>query len=66
MSEITSEREVLAALQRQMQLAAAKQAVSASNLANLNTPGYRAQEADFGSTLEDKLAALKRRMGKQP
>lgn len=57
MSEITSEREVLAALQRQMALAAARQAVSASNLANLNTPGYRAREADFGSTLEDKLAA---------
>jgi flagellar basal-body rod protein FlgB len=57
MSEITGERDVLAALQRQMQLAAARQAVSASNLANLNTPGYRAREADFGSTLEDKLAA---------
>jgi flagellar basal-body rod protein FlgB len=57
MSEITSERDVLAALQRQMQLAAARQAVSAGNLANLNTPGYRAREADFGSTLEDKLAA---------
>jgi flagellar basal-body rod protein FlgB len=57
MGEITNERDVLAALQRQMQLAAAKQAVSASNLANLNTPGYRAREADFGSTLEDKLAA---------
>ena len=57
MSEITIEREVLAALQRQMTLAAARQAISASNLANLNTPGYRAREADFGSTPEDKLAA---------
>ena len=37
----------MAALRRQMTLAAAKQAVAASNLANVNTPGYKAQEVDF-------------------
>ena len=43
MSEITSDSAVLAALRRQMTIAAAKQAVAASNLANVNTPGYKAQ-----------------------
>jgi flagellar basal-body rod protein FlgB len=55
MSEITSDSAVLAALRQQLTLAAARQAVASSNLANVNTPGYRAQEADFGSALEEKL-----------
>ena len=55
MGEITSDSAVLAALRQQMTLAAARQAVASSNLANLNTPGYKAQEADFGSALENKL-----------
>ena len=55
MSEITSDSAVLAALRQQMTLAAARQAVASSNLANLNTPGYKAREADFGSALEEKL-----------
>ena len=55
MSEITSESGVMAALRQQMTLAAARQAVAASNLANVNTPGYRAREADFERTLDGKL-----------
>lgn len=55
MSEITSDSGVMAALRHQMTLAAARQAVSASNLANVNTPGYRAREADFEQTLDGKL-----------
>ena len=55
MSEITSDSGVMAALRQQMTLAAARQAVSASNLANVNTPGYRAREADFAETLDGKL-----------
>jgi flagellar basal-body rod protein FlgB len=55
MSEITSDSGVMAALRQQMTLAAARQAVAASNLANVNTPGYRAREADFEQTLEGKL-----------
>ena len=55
MSEITSDSGVMAALRQQMTLAAARQAVAASNLANVNTPGYRAREADFDRTLDAKL-----------
>jgi flagellar basal-body rod protein FlgB len=57
MSEITSDSAVLAALRRQMTIAAARQAIAASNLANVSTPGYKAQEADFADTLSDKLRA---------
>jgi flagellar basal-body rod protein FlgB len=57
MSEITSDSAVVAALRQQMTLAAARQAVASSNLANVNTPGYRAREADFEKTLEGKLGA---------
>jgi flagellar basal-body rod protein FlgB len=55
MSEITSDSGVMAALRQQMTLAAARQAVAASNLANVSTPGYRAQEADFEQALDGKL-----------
>jgi flagellar basal-body rod protein FlgB len=55
MSEITSDSGVMAALRQQMTLAAARQAVAASNLANVNTPGYRAREADFAQALDGKL-----------
>jgi flagellar basal-body rod protein FlgB len=55
MSEITSDSGVMAALRHQMTLAAARQAVAASNLANVSTPGYKAREADFEQTLDGKL-----------
>ncbi len=55
MSEITSDSTVMAALRQQMTLAAARQAAAASNLANINTPGYRARDADFAQTLDGKL-----------
>jgi flagellar basal-body rod protein FlgB len=50
-----SDAAVLSALRRQMTIAAAKQAVAAGNLANVNTPGYKAQDVDFSETLSDKL-----------
>jgi flagellar basal-body rod protein FlgB len=52
-----SDATVLNALRRQMTIAAAKQAVAAGNIANINTPGYKAQDADFSETLNDKLGA---------
>jgi flagellar basal-body rod protein FlgB len=55
MSEIPSDSAVLAALRQQMTLSAARQAVAASNLANVNTPGYKARETDFSATLDGKL-----------
>ena len=54
-SDLEAHREERFALRQQMTLAAARQAVASSNLANLNTPGYKAREADFGSALESKL-----------
>jgi flagellar basal-body rod protein FlgB len=51
MAEI-SDASIVAALRRQMTVAVARQVVAAGNLANLDTPGYRAREADFGQTLD--------------
>jgi len=46
---------IIDALRRQMAIAAARQAVAAGNLANVNTPGYRARAVDFTSALEREL-----------
>ena len=48
---------ILAALGRQMTQAVARQSVAASNLANIDTPGYRTQEASFSSALDGELEA---------
>lgn len=54
MSEI-NDASVLAALGRQMTIAVARQVVAAGNLANVDTPGYRAREIDFDRTLDNRL-----------
>lgn len=54
MSDI-SDSAILAALGRQMNNAVRRQTVSASNLANIDTPGYRAREATFAEALETRL-----------
>lgn len=46
---------IIDALRRQMSIAAAKQAIAAGNLANVNTPGYKARAADFTAALEREL-----------
>ena len=46
---------IIDALRRQMSIAAAKQVVAAGNLANVNTPGYRARALDFTAALEREL-----------
>lgn len=48
---------ILAALHRQMAQAVQRQSVAASNLANLDTPGYRTQEATFADALDDSMGA---------
>ena len=55
MSEI-NDSAILAALRRQMATAVAKQSAAASNLANLDTPGYKAREVSFADAL-DELSA---------
>jgi flagellar basal-body rod protein FlgB len=57
MNEI-SDNALMAALGRQMTQAVAKQAVAAGNLANLDTPGYRAREASFGDVLSGEVQKL--------
>lgn len=54
-SPITSDAQTMSALRRTLSLAAAKQVVSSSNIANLNTPGYKAQEVDFDEALDQQI-----------
>ena len=46
---------IIDALRRQMAIAAAKQVVAAGNLANVNTPGYKARTIDFTAALEREM-----------
>jgi flagellar basal-body rod protein FlgB len=55
LSPITSDAQMMSALRQTLSRAAAKQVVSASNLANLSTPGYKAQEVDFDTTLDQQV-----------
>lgn len=49
---------IMAALGRQMNMAVQKQAVAAGNLANIDTPGFRAREASFGDLLDGEVQKL--------
>lgn len=50
MNEI-SDSAVLAALRRQMTVAVARQVAATGNLANIDTPGYKAKEVTFDEAL---------------
>jgi flagellar basal-body rod protein FlgB len=50
-----SDSSVIDALRRQMAIAVAKQVASAGNLANVDTPNYKAKEVNFAETLKNKL-----------
>lgn len=52
-----SDGAILAALRRQMTQAVARQTAAASNLANIDTPGYKTREASFDDVLDDQLGA---------
>jgi flagellar basal-body rod protein FlgB len=51
-----SDSAVIDTLRRQMTIAVARQVASAGNLANVDTPGYKAKEVNFAETLKNKLA----------
>lgn len=55
MNEIT-DRAILAALGRQLSHAVQKQSVAAGNLANLDTPGFKARAVTFGDVLDAEIA----------
>ena len=50
-----SDSALVAALRRQMTIAVAKQVASAGNLANVDTPDYKAVEVNFESALDKRL-----------
>lgn len=56
MNEI-SDSAILAALRRQLTQAVQRQTAAASNLANIDTPGYKTREATFEDALDDRLGA---------
>jgi flagellar basal-body rod protein FlgB len=57
MSDPFSDAAITAALGRHMTQAVQRQAAAVSNIANLDTPGYRTKEVQFLDALEDHLAA---------
>lgn len=50
-----SDRAIMAALGRHLTVAVARQATAASNLANLDTPGYRTRDVSFDAALDEQL-----------
>ena len=50
-----SDTQLVSALRRQMTIAVAKQVASAGNLANVDTPEYKAVEVNFASALDERL-----------
>jgi flagellar basal-body rod protein FlgB len=50
-----NESSVIAALRRQMTVATAKQVAASGNLANYDTPGYKARDVTFDETLGQML-----------
>jgi flagellar basal-body rod protein FlgB len=58
-SSIPSDAQTMSALRRTLSLAAARQVVSSSNLANLSTPGYKAQEVDFDEALDQQVGGAR-------
>lgn len=50
-----SDASTISALRREMNRAVARQVASAGNLANLETPGYRAREPEFSDALANSL-----------
>ena len=53
-----SDASVVDALRRQMTIAVAKQVAAAGNVANIDTPGYKAKEVTFADALKSKLAPV--------
>lgn len=49
---------IMAALGRQLTMAVARQVAASSNLANIDTPGYRTREVSFGDLLSGELQKM--------
>ena len=57
MNEI-NDAELIESLRRQMTKSVARQVAAAGNLANLDTPGYKAMEPSFADALDGQLAMM--------
>jgi len=53
-----SDSALVSALRRQMTMASARQIATTGNLANFDTPGYKAKEVTFDQALGQKLLPL--------
>ena len=53
-----SDAEVVSALRRQMTIATARQVAAAGNLANIDTPNFKAVEVSFADALDSKMAPV--------
>lgn len=54
-----SDAALVAALRRQMTISVARQVASSGNLANVDTPGFKAREVKFDVELDKQLGPLK-------
>jgi flagellar basal-body rod protein FlgB len=61
-----SDAAIVAALRREMTRSVARQVAAAGNLANLETPGYRAREPEFGAALDRQLGGSIQLAGTHP
>jgi flagellar basal-body rod protein FlgB len=52
-----SDSAIIAALGKQMNRAVARETVAASNLANLDTPGFKAKSVTFADALDEQLTS---------
>lgn len=59
MSNPIDDAAITAVLARHLTQSVQRQAVAVGNIANLDTPGYRAREVRFSEALDEQLAALK-------
>lgn len=57
MFDLLSKNGIVTAMDRTMALASRRQALIASNLANIDTPGYKTQDFDFEQALKAELHA---------
>ena len=57
-----SDSALVSALRRQMTISVARQVAAAGNLANVDTPNYKAVEPTFGETLDRQLTPADVRM----
>jgi flagellar basal-body rod protein FlgB len=57
---------IVNALRRQMTLASARQVVAAGNVANVDTPGFKAKTVDFDTVLDAELSAGARLVSTDP